>query len=401
MAGLAGRLSGAVTAVDVAEALRDNGHQALGATLVNLRLLDTERKNLEALVASPLPVPLAARYTSVPIDAPYPLSEAARTNRPVFIGDVDEFSRRYPDAAADAVTAGYQATASIPIHDSAGAVTGVLAVAWRSPVAFDDLIRAATLTIADLVGQTLDRARLTDSEHELVATLQRRLLGTVAPPPGVDLVTRYLPAAHDVGIGGDFFDVVTHDHGFSLTVGDVTGHGVEAVTTMAQLRTLISGLLRAGEPLESLFGRVQSMLDRGDRVLASAEVFDIDPVGGRLRYCSAGHPWALLRRVGGDVVVLDAGRQGLIGLPPVDPVVAEVDVQAGDVLVAYTDGLVERRGEVITTGLDRLADSLRGMPEGGALEEIADTLLCACGIDPQAPTELADDVALVVVRIGT
>lgn len=277
---------------------------------------------------------------------------------------------------------------------------GALLVGWDRPPRPDDVLVARLRTISDLLVPTLERADLHDSEHELVTALQHRLLGTVVGPGSAQVACRYLPASRNVGIGGDWFDIVDAGDGrFTVVVGDVTGHGVDAVTAMAQLRTMINGLLRAGEPLATVFERVDAMVDTRDRLLASAELFEVDPAAGTLRYSSAGHPWALLRRAAGDVVLLDGSQRSLLGAPTRNVAPATVALRPGDVLVAYTDGLVERRGESITTGIDRLLAVLGDVPATVGLDALADALLRASGVDLDDPS-LEDDVALVVLRLA-
>ncbi|MBA2280598.1 MAG: GAF domain-containing protein, partial [Acidimicrobiia bacterium] len=164
MAALAGHLSGAVTTTDVARVLRDHGAAPVGATLASVRLVSAETGTLEGLVvATSLDPAMVERYVAVELDAPFPISHAVRTDESVWLPDLDEYAARFPEAAVDARAAGFAASAAVPIHDGAGAVIGVLAVAWTDPVRLDELVRAAVLTIADLVAQSLERARLTDA----------------------------------------------------------------------------------------------------------------------------------------------------------------------------------------------------------------------------------------------
>lgn len=298
---------------------------------------------------------------------------------------------RHPGTAPDGVTV-----------DGTTLRIGVLNLGWTDEPHPDVDLLARLRTVGDLVAQAVERAERHDSEHELVAALQHRFLAAAAvEPAGARLACRYLPASRAVGIGGDWYDVVDHGDGrFALVVGDVTGHGVDAVTAMAQLRTLLNGLLRAGEPIATVFERVETMVDRSERLFASAAVFDVDARAGTLDYASAGHPWALLRRPGGAVEVLDGAQRALLGasLSPADP--AAVAFGPGDVLVAYTDGLVERRDEPITAGIERLVGVLRSLPDDVDVDSVADALLRAGGVMSGDAGALDDDVALVVLRAG-
>jgi hypothetical protein len=324
------------------------------------------------------------------------VAEGGRPLSSTIAGAVEAFA-----GGGTVVVPGDPSSAHVVVHDVAGHPSGVLSACWARDVEFDDALRARLSTIGELIGQTLERADLYDRDHRLVVSLQERVLGTVVCPAGAELATRYLPAAQSLGMGGDWFDCIEHDRGFSLVVGDVTGHGVDAVTAMAQLRTLIGGLVRAGEPLETLFARVDGMLDRRELLLASAEVFDVDVSTWTLRYCSAGHPWALVRRADGEVLLLEDGQQALIGAPPRHAPAPALSLAPGDVLVAYTDGLVERRGEAITTGIQRLASCLREAQPGVELDALADAVLRSAGLGEMPPGglyDLHDDVALLLLR---
>jgi serine phosphatase RsbU (regulator of sigma subunit)/GAF domain-containing protein len=482
LATLAARLSAAVTTVDVAAVLNRYATDPVGAVFANCRLADWDRRALDALVSlHAVPDDVARRYASVSIDAPLPVAAAVLRDEAVFVADLDEYERRFPAAVDDARAAGFGAVAAVPLHASGGAVVGVMTLAWRNATRFDELMRSAVMTVADLtaqtlertrlsdartseakalgalaarlataitrpevedvvrelvppaigaeaatltatgevdvtwrpdtdvddargvrldtvaelVGQTLERADLYDREHELVVALQHRLLRSVHAPPGVDLATRYAPAVRGVGIGGDWFDVVLRNAGVGVVVGDVTGHGVEAVTAMAQLRTLISGLLRAGEPVATVFDRAEAMLDRDDLLLASAVAFDVDTTTWELRYCSAGHPWALLRRADGTIELLDRGQRSLIGVPlhPAPP--AAVALAPGDLVVAYTDGLIERRGESIDAGIERLAARVAALDVRCPVDAMAEAIVD--DVD-DARRGRHDDVAVVVLR---
>ena len=482
LATLAARLSAAVTTVDVAAVLNAHARDPVGAVYASCRLVDWDRRTLDALVSlHPVPEDIAQRYVSVSIDEPLPVSAAVLLDEAVFIPDLADYARRYPAVVDDARAAGFAAVAAVPLHDSGGGVVGVMTMAWRSSTTFDELMRSAVMTVADLTAQTLERTRLSDArtsearalgalaarlataatrpevedvvrqlvppsigaeaatltaagdidvawrpdtdddearrvrvdtvaelvkqtleradlydrEHELVVALQHRLLRTVHEPTGVDVATRYAPAARSVGIGGDWFDVVPREGGVGVVVGDVTGHGVEAVTAMAQLRTLISGLLRAGEPVVTVFDRAEAMLDRADLLLASAVAFDLDTTTWTLRYCSAGHPWALLRRADGTIELLDHGQRSLIGVPLLPAPAAAVTLAPGDLVVAYTDGLVERRGESIDVGIERLAARVASIDATCAVDEVAQTIVADVDAASRARD---DDVALVVLR---
>ena len=132
-----------------------------------------------------------------------------------------------------------------------------------------------------------------------------------------------------------------------------------------------------------------------DVVFATAVLIVVDQAAQRLRYVRAGHPPPMLRHPDGSVVLLDEAGTTPIGVAGRDAAVGAADLVPGAILVAYTDGLVERRAETIDAGLDRLRDSLAGCTACGDVEAVADELIAACL--GGRPTD--DDIALLVVRV--
>lgn len=238
------------------------------------------------------------------------------------------------------------------------------------------------------------------SERETALSLQRALL----PPgplrhPHVEVATRYVAGSAQLEVGGDWYDgFALADSRIGFTMGDVIGHGLPAAAAMGQLRTALAALAAHFPPA--------ALLEHLDAFLTSTEVTDFatvcyaryDPDAGVLDYASAGHPPMLTLSPGGQGRWLDAAqsppltRVGLTRLPRRE---ARVEVEPGTLLVLYTDGLVERRGEIITAGLDRLEAAMRAVARL-PLEEVCDSLLHQLGVDEARP----DDVALMVVRLG-
>ncbi len=195
-------------------------------------------------------------------------------------------------------------------------------------------------------------------EHQIAETLQRSLLPDRLPDvPGVALAARYVPATSDVQVGGDWYDVVQLPHGLiGLAIGDVAGHGLQAAATMVQVRMALRAYaLQDPSPPAVMRGvhQLVAQLPVPEMVTLIYLVFDLST--RELRWTNAGHPPAL--------VVADGSATYLTGAlaPPVgvtlDSSFAESThvLEPGSTLLLYTDGLVERRGVSLTTGLDRLS----------------------------------------------
>ncbi|GAA2250480.1 SpoIIE family protein phosphatase [Kitasatospora cystarginea] len=280
---------------------------------------------------------------------------------------------------------------TVPDTASGGvvAVRGVVqdVTAWRRTE------QALTSTRSQLAEQR----RKTAIEHRAVQALQHALMDVPRGPhePGLEVAVRYLPAEREGKVGGDWYDVLTLPNGAVLVVvGDVSGHGLRAAAGMAQLRHALRGMAYTGLPPQEMLRRLNGMLcHERSEYIATVVCGLLDPAVRTLTWARAGHlP---------PVVALD-GSVRLLGLP--DGLVlgaapaaryqtAELPLPPGRTVLLYTDGLVERRGDDLGSGLDRL---LRAVEEYRAaeLEGCLDHVLRRLGApNPQ------DDTCLVGLRL--
>jgi serine phosphatase RsbU (regulator of sigma subunit) len=196
--------------------------------------------------------------------------------------------------------------------------------------------------------------------------LQHALLPKALPVvAGMELAARYIPSATGVEIGGDWYSVVRTDAGrLVFVVGDVSGHGVDAASLMGSLRYTVRALARLGLGPAEILGRAGSEIDIGaDGHFATALVGSIDLEADTMTLASAGHPPAVLVRPGEAVVCRAALGPPLgLGLGPYRSTTTEFP--RGWSLLAYTDGLIERRTRGIDEGIEALtvvaADGPRG-----------------------------------------
>jgi len=254
-----------------------------------------------------------------------------------------------------------------------------------------DLGRRAALTV--------DNARLYQREHDVAEALQRSLLPDLPVVAGLDRAARYLPSRTAGQVGGDWYDLLPlPDGSFGLAMGDVMGHDLTAAAAMGQLRSVLRSYAWPGgspaEVVESLDGLVQGlgMTQLATMVYGRLELPGADGPG-RLTYANAGHPPPALRAPDGSVRFLGDGQSLLVGvaLGTRRPEAQEV-IEAGSVLVLYTDGLVEDRDVDIDDGLAALAAAL-SVADGDA-ESIADALTTALTDNARS-----DDVAILVVKV--
>ncbi|WP_326688186.1 MULTISPECIES: SpoIIE family protein phosphatase [unclassified Streptomyces] len=337
---------------------------------------------------------------------------------------------------------GVHSLMAVPLR-ARGIVLGLLVISRadaREPFDHDDLVLA--MELADRAGTSLDNARLYARERQGALMLQRSLLPQHVPePPGVALAYRYVPGSSGTEVGGDWFDVIPLPGGrVAFVVGDVMGHGLHAAVTMGRLRTAVRTLAGLDLPPDELLARVSDISDDlahgpEDPVMASClyAVYEPAPTSagsrcGLLTMASAGHvPPLLVTREDGrcraDALDLPSGTP--LGIGSVTGPQAgggfeavEREVPEGSVLVLYTDGLVEKREEDITVGIDRVRALLADDPvlpdeqapatpvttdtACGDIEEACDALLGSLRREGGHAGQLStgDDVAVLMARLG-
>ncbi|MFE3652506.1 SpoIIE family protein phosphatase [Streptomyces sp. NPDC059122] len=235
-------------------------------------------------------------------------------------------------------------------------------------------------------------------ERQVAVTLQEAMLHSPDLARHKDVAVRYLPAVGSLNVCGDWYDAVDLADGrFSVAVGDVVGHGLEAATVMGMLRSALSAASRAvSGPAQAL--EVLGLYARSvDGALATTAVTAlIDTRSKLIVYSSAGHPPPVLLEAQGTCRLLDQATDPPLGARPehVPRPQAGTAFRTGDTLVLYTDGLIERRDEDIDTGLSLLTEALSTMSHLSP-QRLADALLARLGVAGGA----RDDVALVVVRL--
>jgi len=220
--------------------------------------------------------------------------------------------------------------------------------------------------------------------------LQRSLLPALLPEvAGWRLESRYESAGTGL-VGGDWYDALVLPTGrIALVVGDVTGHGLQAAATMGQLGTTLRGaLVRTGSAVEAVraLGEVARWTLPGE--VATLAVAVLDPRTGVVEHVSVGHPPLLVVGPDGRTRWTERASVPPLGLVDRVPAAYRLEVPRGGALVLYSDGLVERRGESIKAGLERLAAVFAGGP-GADVDRIV-----AAARDPRS----ADDATLLVVR---
>ncbi|MFP5336706.1 MAG: SpoIIE family protein phosphatase [Actinomycetes bacterium] len=249
--------------------------------------------------------------------------------------------------------------------------------------------------VARRVGLSLENARLYAREHQLAETLQRSMLPEQAGVPGLDLWSYYAPNVDHAQVGGDWYDVLQLGaDAVGLVVGDVVGHDVEAAAAMGQLRSVVRAYAFEQEEPGQVLMRVDQLV-AGMRIPRSASLvlatLTSQDDGWDLEWSRAGHLPPLLVS-GGEVYVLSEAGGTLVGVGDRPRQTASRTLVPGDVLLLYTDGLIERRSRPLMDGLQMLREVAASLVVSDAAG-IGEQLLTALGDEPE------DDMAIVVLRV--
>jgi len=245
--------------------------------------------------------------------------------------------------------------------------------------------------LAQAVAAAVEAQRSFDEEHRIAVTLQRSLLPRRLPDvAGLDLAVRYEPASAQTEVGGDFYELVMLDGHLLLAIGDVAGHSLHAATVMAELRHAVRAYAVEGHQPGEILHRVNELMRTLlPNELATLCVLLLHPPTGRVRLASAGHLPPVLSLDGKVEFVQHSAP--LLGVRAPRPADLEFVLPAGATLVFYTDGLIERRDATIDEGLAAVAALSSTVDED--LDQFCDRLLVEL-----APSEIQDDVAVVVLR---
>jgi anti-sigma regulatory factor (Ser/Thr protein kinase)/putative methionine-R-sulfoxide reductase with GAF domain len=340
---------------ELLDELLDRTREILNADTVAILLLDDERHELVARAAKGLEEEVR-RGVRVPLGGGF-AGRIAAERTPIYIAEV---------ARADIVNPilrekGLRSMLGVPLIVEGRAI-GVLHVGTLAHREFTNEDAALLQLVAARAAPAIERARVAEAferEHLGAVALQRSLLPEGTPTiAGVEIATQYLPA-RDL-VGGDWYDVIELPRGrVGIAIGDVAGHGVQAAALMGQLRTGLRAYALEGHAPGETLKRVDRLMHtiRGQG-MATAAYAVVEPESGALRYASAGHLPPLLVTVAGGARLLDVQPAPPLGTLPYGMYVdVETELQPGDTIVLYTDGLIERRTEAITAGLERLREA--------------------------------------------
>jgi len=362
----------------------------LRADTAAILLLDEDRgvlvaraaRGLEEEVRQGVQVPLARGFAG----------RVAAGRRPIVIEDLSK---------ADVVNPilrqrGIRSMLGVPVHVE-GRVIGVMHVGSLRQRLFDEDDVSLLQLAADRAAMAIDNARATE-QRSVTEIMQRALLPDALPSiPGLRFSAKYLPGGSGVKMGGDWYDVFQLPSGrLGFVIGDVVGRGVLAASVMAEIRAALRAYLMEGHPLPDVMQLLNELLvTMGRHRSATVAILELDFESGSLEAVSAGHLPPLIVAPDGEPSFLEP----LQGLPlgirrGGDYRSRRCAFDVGSTLLLYTDGLVERRGESIDEGLDRLRAGARRAARADDAS-FADRVYRDLLVDG---TSLEDDIALLAIE---
>ncbi|MEU5783096.1 ATP-binding SpoIIE family protein phosphatase [Micromonospora lupini] len=335
-------------------------------------------------------------WRRAPADWSSPVALAARSGEPSFTRD----GQPLRETAVDRHDQKVRSMAVLPLGTSV--IRGGLTVGYQVPHTWSAAERALLAASAELIGQAAERARRFETQHGTAQLLQRSMLPEHLPDlPRLRIAARYDPGVDGNAAGGDFYDAFLLPTGaLGVVLGDVAGHDVQAAARMGQVRAALRALALADPAPDAVLAGLDRLVtslgvEAGTHELFVTVAFGvIDAERRELTLASAGHPAPLIRRCAADgrshaeYVDLPTGPPLGLGGRPTTVTVA---FPPGDTLLLFSDGVVERRRQSLTAGLDALGDAVAkaGTSDPRALCAVA-TAAVSGGTE--------DDVAVLAVE---
>ncbi|MFJ7497060.1 SpoIIE family protein phosphatase [Streptomyces sp. NPDC097727] len=393
--GTTAALAHARTVRDVIDVLKNSqGLAHLGATSLVVGLMEAGRIHLVADGPEGSFVP-GTRYTRT--DEPYPMSEVVTTLSPRFIESATDFATSYPILWPHISHLGITSAAYLPLIAQARPI-GALGLLYSEKDGFTGDERNLLVALGSSIAQSLQRAMLYEQEHDLAEGLQQAMLPRRIPDvPGAQVAVRYRSARLGRDIGGDWYDVIPLPGGrVGAVIGDVQGHDTHAAAVMGQLRIVLRAYAAEGHSPATVMARASVFLHELDTDrFATCSYAEADLTTGVVQLVRAGHVDPLVRDTDGSCRRLPVEGGLPLGLSAefgrLEYPVATVELDPGQTLVLFTDGLVELPGADLDEGMQLLTSMVRNGPQD--LQRLADQL---CEEVDERGGE--DDVAVLLLR---
>jgi serine phosphatase RsbU (regulator of sigma subunit)/anti-sigma regulatory factor (Ser/Thr protein kinase)/anti-anti-sigma regulatory factor len=306
----------------------------------------------------------------------------------------------------DGIQEAYTDFRVLPRRDAGGAVNGLLIIATdvtdrvAQRQATEQRAANAEQRAADAEQRAADAERRYEAARETAEELTEALLPTALPVlPRARIAARYLVAGHEQPAGGDWFDAIPLAGGrIALAVGDVVGHGATAAAAIGQLRAVLAELLTAEPDLVRVLERTDAFAGRTPALRAATlALVVLDPADGTLRYTTCGHPPPLVASTDGAARFLDGTGTGPLGTGSA-PILASALLAQGELVLLYSDGLIERPNRTIPEGMAELAAVAADAAADRVAAPTAAERVCQLTVELLARTGYVDDVTTLAAQ---
>ena len=368
---------------DLLAELLERTRDALQADTAAVLLLDYSSGQLIATAAAGLEEEVN-QGVRIPVGRGF-AGRIAAEHTPVILDHVDHTTVLNPILWAK----GIQSMMGVPMV-AGGKVIGVLHVGSLTPRRFTGHDTELLLLAADRAAAAV-QSMTAQADRLAAVALQRSLVPAALPAvPGAELAARYIPGSG--GVGGDWYDVFTLPSGeLCVVVGDVAGSGLPAAVIMGRMRSALRAYaLETRDPAEVLDRLDRKMQHFEPEAMATVLYAVIDPGLEQMNVCLAGHFPPVIAYPGQPAELASVATGVILGFAEVPRPVTTVPIPPGALLCFYTDGLIERPGEVIDDGLARLCQAVTAQSPEAACAAVMRAL---AGSGPAR-----DDIALLMVR---
>jgi PAS domain S-box-containing protein len=310
-----------------------------------------------------------------------------------------------PELLATIQALGLRSSICVPVRGrdhTLGAITLIYAESERN---YEERDLSLAEDLGRRIGLALENASFFQAQREVASRLQATLLPSVLPRiPCVDVAAHYRPGSQDAEVGGDFYDLFqSPDDSWFAVIGDVCGKGIDAATLTGLARTTV----RTAALLEKSPARILEILNQAilaassDSKFATVAVARFEKVDSGLTFCfaSGGHPAPLVLRSSGSVDSVDQGGMAVGMFPDMQYEEKNYELNKGDMIVFYTDGVTESRRDGELFGTKRLEELLASCADGDAVEAAAFIDHSAVGFAVDGMPH--DDIAILVIQPHT
>jgi signal transduction histidine kinase/serine phosphatase RsbU (regulator of sigma subunit)/DNA-binding NarL/FixJ family response regulator len=373
------------------------------ASAVGIGVLDTDEDTVRFEYDGAFPAELRDRYHVASLGAPLVAVDVIKSGESMVVTDTFGLPPRYQHAVHE-TSASVRACVILPLRGSLGRIIGVLSLLWSKPRQFEAAELDMFARAAKLTQSALDRVRVMAREHRIAVEFQEQLLDLDRGSTAAVVAAIYQPAGEAMRVGGDWYLVTPlgRPGRIGISVGDVVGHGLPAAIVMSRLRAALGATaLSDADP-----AAVLSALDTYAATVPGARCASvtyalIDAGAGSgagsatISYTCAGHPYPLLVCPDGRAVFLESGRRQPVATGENHPTdsSAQADLPPGSLILLYTDGLIERPGDTLDQGFERLkaaAADCASLPVDDVCAELLQRMT--------PPDGYRDDVVLLALR---